>query len=323
MFSWCWVQRSSHAICFVTLPPRHRVTIGINHGHDRRHLEPSITTTTAATLMHPNVSGRFFFPFFKFYFTNPDQCLHIDCAYGHRVLHLLIPPPSSSLHQNGLTPRCGLVDPILLVVTDAERIWWSEYVLCICQCAAHSSYWLDYFWRNLINSVVQMSKGVKRIILFDRKLFFLCLLSKYMVSIFDDRSELGNIIYREIFRFVITNLKRGIYEPPPLFFLFPSDNKLYIQHEVRSSYCSSKKQQCTFMTRSFPTGTNHGPSTIKSWGSTSKSTSDDLMGLTVMTFNFKFDDDFSAFDFQLSGMASMEFHHIRKTWKRLTLLNGP
>ena len=141
----------------------------------------SIMATTAATSHHQSrprppppwciqtCQVGFFFPFFKFYFTNPGQCLHIDCD-----LHLLIPPPSSSLHQNGLTPRCGLVDPILLVVTDAERIWWSEYVLCIC--TAHSSYWSDYFWRNLINSIVQMSKGANRIIVFDRKLFFSCLL---------------------------------------------------------------------------------------------------------------------------------------------------
>ena len=72
----------------------------------------SIMATTAATSHHQSWPRPpppwciqmhqvgFFFPFFSFYFTNPGQCLYIDCAYSHHDLHLLIPPPSSSLHQN-------------------------------------------------------------------------------------------------------------------------------------------------------------------------------------------------------------------------------
>ena len=66
-----------------------------------------------------------------------------------------------------------------------------------------------------------MSKGVKRIIFFVRKLHFSCL-SKYTVPIFDDRfSELGNTIYHEILRFAIINLKHGTYESPSSFFFSP------------------------------------------------------------------------------------------------------
>ena len=40
----------------------------------------------------------FFFPFFSF--TNPGQCLHIDCVYGHRDLHHHPPPPYTKTATN-------------------------------------------------------------------------------------------------------------------------------------------------------------------------------------------------------------------------------
>ena len=51
----------------------------------------------------------------------------------------------------------------------------------------------------LKKSIEQISEGVDRIILFFRKLLFSCL-SKYTstVSIFENRSELGNTIYRAV-----------------------------------------------------------------------------------------------------------------------------
>ena len=62
-------------------------------------------------------------------------------------------------------------------------------------CAARC--WLNYFWRNLNNLIVQMSKGVNTVFLFVRKLIFSCFF-KYTVSIFEDRSEIGNTIYRAV-----------------------------------------------------------------------------------------------------------------------------
>ena len=111
--------------------------------------------------------------------------------------------------------------------TSSNRCWKDMVIrICIWNCAAH--YWSNYFWRNSIDSIVQMSKGVKRIIFFVRKLHFSCL-SKYTVPIFNDRfSELGNTIYHEIFRFAIINLKHGTYESPSSFFLSLCTNLIYL-----------------------------------------------------------------------------------------------